>query len=128
MTPEDRRLESLTRWLDSRFRIPGTNIRFGLDGLIGLIPGIGDSVTAAISLVLLREGIKKGIPARTLARMAFNLGLDWGIGAIPLVGDVYDFFWKSNTRNLRLLRRHLEEREAREREEGLRELMGKGRQ
>jgi hypothetical protein len=109
MTEEDRRLETLTHWLDSKFRVPGTRFRFGLDGILGLIPGVGDSVTAAISLLLLREGIKKGIPARTLARMGVNLGLDWAIGAIPLVGDVYDFFWKSNTRNLKLLRRHLEE-------------------
>jgi hypothetical protein len=103
LSPE---LEMLARWTDTVFRIPGLNIRFGLDAIIGLIPGVGDLVTSAASLYILSAANRYNVPRITLARMATNILLDTLIGAIPIVGDLFDAFWKSNQRNVELLRRH----------------------
>jgi hypothetical protein len=103
LSPE---LELLARWTDTVFRIPGLNIRFGLDAIIGLIPGVGDLVTSAASLYILNAASRYNVSRITLARMATNILLDTLIGAIPLVGDLFDAFWKSNQRNVELLRRH----------------------
>lgn len=105
---ELRRLESLADWLDSRFRIPGTDIRFGLDGILGLFPGIGDSVLALPSAYLIMTAHKMGVSRFTLSRMVLNTGLDWLIGLIPLVGDLFDIGFKANRRNVALLRQHIE--------------------
>jgi hypothetical protein len=103
------RLEALRRWaviLDSIFRVPGTSIRFGLDGIIGLIPGIGDMASPAYTALLLLEGLRLRVPAVVQARMVLNAAIDMGIGLVPLLGDIADIAWKANIRNLALLERH----------------------
>jgi hypothetical protein len=97
-------LENLSRYLDGMFRVPGTGWRFGLDALIGLIPNAGDSLTALMSFYILVAGARYGVPKITLLRMAFNIGLDYVVGMIPFIGDAFDFFWKSNKRNMDLIR------------------------
>ena len=98
-----RRLTALARLLDARFLIPGTNFRFGLDGLIGLIPGIGDTATNLVSLYILYEARRLGASRATLVRMAANIGIDWLVGLVPLAGDLFDVAFKANIRNLRLM-------------------------
>lgn len=107
---EIRRLEALADWLDSRFRIPGTGIRFGLDSLLGLIPGAGDLVTFVPALWLVMSARRLGAPWHVQVRMLWNALLDFVIGAIPLLGDLFDIGFKANRRNVALLKRHLERR------------------
>ncbi len=107
---EVRRLEQLARAMDSLFAVPGTSFRVGLDGVIGLIPGIGDAAGAAIALYLVYSAHRVGAPRTLIARMLANVGIDMVAGAVPLVGDVFDFAFKANRRNMDLLRRHLRER------------------
>jgi hypothetical protein len=95
------------RLLDEAIRVPGTSVRIGLDPLIGLVPGVGDVVGAVASAYIVLEAARAGAPASVLARMLGNVGIDAVVGALPLAGDVFDFAWKSNTRNVRLLERHL---------------------
>jgi hypothetical protein len=102
----DPALELLSRWLDTLFRVPGTEWRVGLDALVGLIPGIGDTVTAALSFYILSTGVRYGVPRVTMLRMALNVAIDYVIGAIPFAGDVFDVAWRANVRNVELLRRH----------------------
>jgi hypothetical protein len=102
------RLRHLAHLLDDRFAIPGTRYRIGLDGLIGLVPGIGDAVTTLLSLYILLEAHRLGVPISKLGRMGINVGLDAALGAVPLVGDVFDVAWKANRRNLGLLLDHLD--------------------
>ena len=97
-------LEQLSRWLDGLFRIPGVGWRFGLDALVGLIPGIGDTATTLASFYILAAGVRYRVPKVTLLRMGLNIGLDYVFGAIPVVGDLFDVAWKSNQRNVELLR------------------------
>lgn len=107
--PRDPGLERaryIARLFDSRIPLPG-GLRVGLDGIIGVIPGVGDLVTATVGLVILGEGLKRGLPRHRLAQMVFNLLLDTGAGVVPGVGDVFDFFWKSNQRNLTILEDYL---------------------
>lgn len=99
---------SLAKWMDSKFRIPGTDIRFGLDGIIGLIPGVGDLSTLAVSSYMMVIMAKNGASGYVLARMALNVIVDALIGSIPLIGDLFDFAFKANTRNLRLMQEHYE--------------------
>jgi hypothetical protein len=99
-------LEVLAHWMDTVFHIPGVGLRFGLDSLIGLLPGIGDTATSVVSLYILNAATRYGVPRVTLMRMAANIAIDWIIGAIPLLGDAFDIYWKSNQRNLELLRKH----------------------
>jgi hypothetical protein len=106
------RLDALANLLDTAFLIPGTNIRFGLDGMIGLIPGIGDAVTTAMSLYIVHEARQLGAPRYLIARMLANVALDGVVGAVPLLGDAFDVMWRANRRNMALLRNHLD-REAR---------------
>jgi len=82
--------------------------RFGLDSVIGLIPGVGDLSTAAISAYLVYEAKQLGVPKRTLARMLANVGFDFAVGSVPLLGDILDFAFKSNRRNVKLLEKWLE--------------------
>ncbi len=97
-------LETLSHYLDGLFKIPGTGWRFGLDSLVGLIPNVGDITTSLVSFYILVAGVRYGVPKITLLRMAFNIGLDYVIGAIPFIGDAFDFFWKSNKQNMDLIR------------------------
>jgi hypothetical protein len=105
---EVRRLEQLAHWLDTRFGIPGTRLRFGLDSVLGLIPGVGDLATALPAIYLIHRAQRLGAPAHVLTRMVANLGIDLALGAVPVIGDLFDFGFKSNRRNLALLKRHLE--------------------
>ncbi|MEP7053524.1 MAG: DUF4112 domain-containing protein [Pseudomonadota bacterium] len=98
---------SLARVLDDAFTIPGTHMRIGLDAILGFfLPTIGDAATGLCSLSLLVLGFQMGVPRVVLLRMVFNIALDTLLGSIPFVGDVFDLFWRSNRRNLELLRRY----------------------
>ena len=97
-------LESLAKYLDDWVKIPVVGWRFGIDAIIGLIPNVGDTVTSVASFYILVAGVRYGVPKITLLRMAFNIGLDYVVGAIPFIGDAFDFFWKSNRRNMQLIR------------------------
>ena len=105
-------LDRMATLLDSRYRLPGTRLRFGWDTIVGLIPGLGDAVTLVPACYLLYEGYRLGARKRTLLRMALNTGLDTTVGAIPLLGDLFDMVFKSNNRNVALMRRELERRGA----------------
>jgi hypothetical protein len=106
-TPVD--LEALRRWatlLDSAFRVPGTNIRFGLDAIVGLIPGLGDLSAPVFAAVLLVTGFRLRLPAVVQFRMVANAAIDMLLGLVPFAGDLVDVAWKANLRNLALLERH----------------------
>ena len=103
----DENLDLLAHLLDDWFRIPGTPIRLGLDGLIGLIPGLGDLLAGLASCLLIVAAWIRGVPYVTLVRMAVNVGLEIAVGAVPLVGDVFIIAWKANRRNYALMTRHL---------------------
>lgn len=100
-------LDRLAQFLDNAFRIPGTRFRMGLDGLIGLIPGIGDIAGAALSGYLIWQAARLGVPATTLLRMFGNTAVETVVGTIPVVGDIFDIGWKANLRNLTLVRNHV---------------------
>ena len=106
------RVRAAADWLDRRYRIPFTPVHIGMDGLIGLIPGIGDTAMFACSLWIVYQSGRAGAPLSLILRMGINIAIDWLIGLIPLVGDLFDIGWKANLRNARLLARYLE-REAR---------------
>ncbi len=97
-------LDNLSRYLDGLFRVPGTDWRFGLDALVGLIPNVGDTLTVLPSFYILFAGVRYGVPKITLLRMAFNVGLDYIVGMIPFIGDAFDFVWKANQQNMDLIR------------------------
>ncbi len=100
-------LEWLAYWMDSAFQIPGVGVRFGLDALIGLVPGLGDTLTSIVSLYILGAARRYGVSRVTMLRMALNIALDYVVGAVPLVGDLFDVYWKANQMNVALLRRHV---------------------
>ena len=100
------RLRRYAYWLDSGIRIPGLGWRIGLDSILGLVPGVGDTAGARLGGWVFVEALRMGIPPHTLVRMLLNLALDSTIGAIPVLGDVFDFVWKANVRNIELLERH----------------------
>ena len=102
------RIEALEKLLEGVFVIPGINRRVGLDSLVGLLPVAGDAITAAMGLYLVWEARNLGLPKWKLWRMAGNVGVDTLIGAVPLVGDLFDFLFRSNTRNLKIIKRHLD--------------------
>ena len=108
LTREQRlaRLDALANLLDTAFIVPGTNIRFGVDALIGLVPGIGDVVTTMISLYIVAEARALGAPKRVIARMLANVAVDGVIGAVPIAGDFFDVAWRANRRNVAILRAH----------------------
>jgi hypothetical protein len=105
----DQTLHRLEILLDEAFVVPGTGIRFGLDGIIGLVPGLGDVLAGLLSLVIPLAAWIRGVPYVTLVRMAANLGIGVLVGSIPLFGDIFDIAWKANRRNYRLLCRYLGE-------------------
>jgi hypothetical protein len=99
--------DGLTHWLDEAVRIPGTNIRFGLDALLGFfVPGLGDAASGVASVSLLVLALRRGVPRVVLARMILNLGIDAVVGAVPLLGDLFDVGWKANRKNLELIKHH----------------------
>jgi hypothetical protein len=102
-----KRVRVLARLLDNSIGIPGTGWKIGLDPIVGLIPGIGDLIGAVLSGYIILEAARAEVPSYTLARMLVNVGIDTLLGAIPAVGDVFDAAWKSNTKNVALLERHL---------------------
>lgn len=104
------RLEALARLMDGAFALPGTNLRIGLDGLIGLLPGIGDLASGIVSSYLIWEARQLGAPRWLLARMIANTLLDTAFGAVPLVGDAFDIVFRANLKNMALLRRHVEKK------------------
>jgi hypothetical protein len=105
--PDDRiaRARQITRLLDSALLVPGTGIRFGLDPLIGLVPGLGDVAGAVLSGYIVLLAADLGAPPVIVLRMLANIAIDTFGGAVPVLGDAFDFVWKSNTRNLALLER-----------------------
>jgi hypothetical protein len=102
------RLDALASFMDSAVVIPSTNIRFGADALIGLIPGIGDAVSAGISCLIILEARRMGAPHHVVARMIGNVAIDGLVGVIPVAGDIFDVAFRANLRNMRLLRKHFE--------------------
>lgn len=107
--PRVERLRTLSRVLDNALRIPGTKYRFGLDAVIGLVPGIGDAIGAIFSVFIVFQAARLGAPKSTLFRMMSNIGLDTIVGEIPLLGDLFDFGWKANSKNMALLEDHLQQ-------------------
>jgi Domain of unknown function (DUF4112) len=103
----DENLDLLAHLLDDWFRLPGTSIRFGLDGIIGLIPGLGDVLAGLASCIIIVAAWFRGVPYVALARMVVNLAIDVLVGAIPILGDAFDIAWKANRRNYAIMTRHL---------------------
>ena len=106
------RVEAMERLLEGLFVIPGTNRRIGLDVILDVVPVVGDIAAAALGAYIVWEGRNVGMSKWQLSRMAGNVGFDWLLGLIPWVGAIPDFFFRSNTRNLRLIRRHLDKHHA----------------
>ncbi len=100
-------LRRLTYWMDDGLRIPGTQRRVGLDPVFGLVPGVGDAAGAILATAILVEAVRRDITRFALVRMAGNVALDALLGAVPVVGDLFDAAWKANRRNLALLERHI---------------------
>ena len=103
-----RRVEALELLLERSFRIPGVNYPIGLDSIIGLVPVVGDFVTAAMGAYIVWEGRNLGLPKWKLWRMGGNIAFDTVLGAVPVVGDAFDVMFRSNTRNLRIIKKHLD--------------------
>ena len=101
------RIDFLERILERAIVIPGLNRGIGLDSVIGFVPLAGDFIAGAMGLYLVWEAHNLGMPRRTLARMLVNVGFDTVLGSVPVIGDVFDLLFRSNTRNLRLVKRHL---------------------
>lgn len=102
------RLERLATRMDSLFTVPGTRLRIGLDSILGLVPGIGDALTSAPALYIIAKAHQMGVPTGKKLRMGANVGIDFLIGSIPLIGDIFDVGYKGNLRNVALIRSHLE--------------------
>ena len=102
------RVEAMEKMLERAFVIPGINRPIGLDSIVGLIPVVGDIATALMGDYIVWEARNLGMSKLQLTRMAANVGIDTALGAIPLAGDVFDFFWRSNTKNLKIIRKHLD--------------------
>lgn len=110
-TVDSRRVERLRRLgylLDNSIPVPGTGFRFGLDTIIGLVPGVGDLIGGALSVYIILEAARLGVPRSLLAHMGYNVAVDTLVGGIPLLGDLFDAGYKANLRNLALVREHLE--------------------
>jgi hypothetical protein len=107
--PALKNMDRLSKLMDSQFRIPGTDFRFGLDGVLGLIPGAGDLSTLAVSGYMISVMAKNGASSYVIARMVLNVMLDALLGAIPFIGDLFDFVFKANVMNMKLMREHYQE-------------------
>lgn len=99
-------LDRIAGWMDEAFVVPGTRYRVGWDGVLGLVPGLGDLLAALPALWIIKRGVELGVSRAVLLRMAGNVLLENVIGSIPLAGDLFDFVWKANRRNVRLIRRY----------------------
>jgi len=99
-------LRRLARLFDAQFRVPGTDFRFGIDPLIGLVPGIGDLASPVLTIAMIWQAARLRVPKVVLARMVLNALIDAGVGAIPVAGDLFDFAWRANEWNMALLERH----------------------
>ncbi len=98
-----RRIRGLARLMDTALRVPGTRISLAADSVLGLIPGVGDFAAAAMSLVIVNEARRLGVPNDKLVKMLVNVGFDTVAGSVPVLGDVFDVYFKSNRRNLQLV-------------------------
>ena len=103
-----KRVEALEQLLERSFHLPGTKVPIGLDSIVGLVPVLGDVVTAAMGAYMVWEARNLGMSKWQLMRMAANVGVDTALGAIPLAGDLFDFIWRSNSKNLRIIKKHLD--------------------
>jgi hypothetical protein len=103
----DENLELLSRVLDTWFRVPGTNIRFGLDGIVGFIPGVGDALGGLASCIIVLAAYFRGAPLVTIMRMVANVGVEVVVGMVPVLGNLFDIGWRANRRNYHLLERTL---------------------
>lgn len=103
-----KRIEAMEMLLERSLKVPGTNIPIGLDSVIGLVPVIGDVIAAAMGAYIVWEARNLGLPKWKLARMAGNVALDTAVGAVPVVGDALDFIYRSNSRNLKIVKKHLD--------------------
>jgi len=103
-----KRIDAVGTLLDDAFRIPGTDIRFGIDPVIGVLPIAGDWATAVISTYIVAEAVNLGVPKDVVARMLFNIGLDATVGMIPILGTLFDTAWKANRRNVKLVEEHVD--------------------
>jgi hypothetical protein len=104
-----RQIDQLRRWsrfMDSAYRVPGTSARFGWDPIVGLVPGLGDFATASFSALVLFRAFRLGVPRVVLIRMVLNILIDLVAGAVPVIGDLFDVAWQSNSMNVALLERH----------------------
>lgn len=104
------RLTKLSSWLDDRYQIPGTDRRVGYDSLIGLIPGIGDTIASSLGLYIVYEAKRLNVPVWVLARMLWYLTVDAVIGTVPVIGDFFDMKYKANRKNVQVLLNHLKNR------------------
>ena len=100
------RLDKLANAMDSNWKLPFTDIRVGWDTLIGLIPGVGDTLTSLVSAYIIREAHQMGVPSWIKWRMGWNMFIDWLIGLVPLLGDIFDVGWKANKRNVELIKKY----------------------
>jgi hypothetical protein len=105
----DENLDLLSHILDDWFRVPGTSIRFGVDGIIGLVPGLGDILGGLASTIIVVAAWVRGVPYITLVRMVVNIGIEVLLGTVPVLGDLFDIAWKANRRNYALITRHLQQ-------------------
>lgn len=105
--PHLARVRALARLLDSAARVPGTGVRFGLDAVLGLVPGLGDVAGTAIAGYIVLAAARLGAPAPVLLRMLLNLGIDTAVGAVPVLGDLFDVAWRANARNVALIEEHV---------------------
>lgn len=110
MHKDIRHLDNIAELMDNRFTIPGTSIRFGLDSIFGLVPGIGDTGTILVTLYLTSLAAKHRLPKKVIAQMYRNAAIDWAIGLVPLAGDIFDIGFKANLRNVALLKEHIKSR------------------
>ncbi len=107
MAEDLQRLRRLARLWDSGFRIPGTRIEFGLDPLVGLVPGVGDAAGALVASYVVLEAVRFDVPGSTLLRMLANVAIDATLGTVPVIGDAFDVVWKANLKNVALIEHHL---------------------
>lgn len=103
-----KRIDALGTLLDDAFRIPGTDIRFGIDPIVGILPIAGDWATAVVSTYIVAEAVNLGVPKNVIGRMLFNIGLDATVGMIPILGTLFDTAWKANRRNVELVEKHVD--------------------
>lgn len=105
-------IEHLATLMDSQFRLPGTKINLGLDTIVGLIPGIGDTASLGVAGYIVMQAARLKPPKRKLFHMSFNIFMDWLIGLVPIIGDIFDVGWKANNRNAKMMRELHEHRKA----------------